>query len=155
MARVKGARLVGSADVLRVGIVLLSLAGVCLAARFTWAFYASAARRRRDTQAPPSRCLDVLEAPQAAVWGVPNALLGLVWYGLILLWVLWPAPLAAWHWTWRAALVGSAWTAVGLGVYLTHALLVVLRLPCRLCLLSHGINAALALLLSVAAAAPR
>lgn len=145
----------GTAEALRVGIVLLSFAGVCLAGRFTWAFYASAARRRRNTEVPPSRCLNVLEAPQAAVWGVPNALLGLVWYGLILLWTLWPAPLAAWHWTWRAALITGAWTAVGFGVYLTHALLVVLRLPCRLCLLSHAINGALALLLTLAAGAPR
>ena len=83
-------------------------------------------------------CASVVFTPSARVLGPPNSLLGQVFYAALLVgavagWLsdprLWPLYLAA------------SLVTVGLGAYLSYALLFVLRVPCPLCFASHGINA--------------
>jgi uncharacterized membrane protein len=45
-----------------------------------------------------------------------------------------------------SSLVVAAWFTVALGIYLAYALFFVIKTPCPLCLASHAINLALALL---------
>ncbi len=81
-------------------------------------------------------CASIVLTPQARVFGVPNSVLGQVFY-LSLLTGAWlgllDGPLRS------AYLAGSALT-VGLAVYLSYSLLYVIRVRCVLCFGSHGIN---------------
>ncbi len=83
-------------------------------------------------------CATVVFTPSARVFGPPNSLLGQAFYAALLAgaaagWLtdprFWPLYLAA------------SLVTVGLGAYLSYALLFVLRVPCPLCFASHGINA--------------
>lgn len=83
-------------------------------------------------------CASVVFTPSARVFGPPNSLLGQLFYlallaGAVSNWLTDPR-------LWTLYLGGSLLT-VGLGVYLSYALLFVLRVPCPLCFTSHGINA--------------
>ena len=123
-------------------IALLAAVGLAIASYFT----AVAFRwTKPDVRwIPPScrleerTCAAVVFTPSARVFGPPNSLLGQVFYAALLAgtvggWVsdprYWPLYLAA----------GVA--TVVLGVYLSYALLFVLRVPCPLCFVAHGINA--------------
>ncbi len=83
-------------------------------------------------------CAAVVFTPSARVFGPPNSLLGQVFYAALL-------AGAAFDWLTdprlRPLYLGASLVTVGLGVYLSYALLFVLRVPCRLCFASHGINA--------------
>jgi len=46
-----------------------------------------------------------------------------------------------------STLVVVAWFTVALGIYLAYSLFFIIKTPCPLCLASHAINLALALLL--------
>lgn len=83
-------------------------------------------------------CTDLSRTRQARVLGVPNALLGTFYYAAVLVAALTGALPALAPWFLAAGLV-----SVALGVYLTVQLLAVLRVPCGLCLTSHGLNLAL------------
>ncbi len=87
-------------------------------------------------------CLRLLATPDAKVFGIPNSLVGLIYYVSIL--VL-PIPIFE-----TVFLVASIF-AVGLGMYLTHSLLVKLKTHCALCYVAHLINLAIANLLIIRA----
>ncbi|MBI4481619.1 MAG: vitamin K epoxide reductase family protein [Acidobacteria bacterium] len=80
-------------------------------------------------------CRRIVDTRQARVFGIPNSLLGIFYYAFLLGAVVrgFQEPSL---WAFRTA---SAVT-VGLGAYLTYALLFRLRIPCPLCLTSHGLN---------------
>lgn len=85
-------------------------------------------------------CTTILHTRYARVLGVPNSAVGLVYYGAVLGLALAGAlPVLA------PLLLAAGLLTVGLGVYLTYHLLVTLRVPCPLCLASHGINLVLTL----------
>ena len=132
----------------RLAVVFLSLLGIALSARFTQAYYSREAGAARRSGLPISSCTNVVEAPQAAMFGAPNSVLGLVVYVALIIWALWPASTSVW---WQAITLGltvAMWAAVALGIYLTYALIVVLQVSCRLCLTSHALNLLLAMLLT-------
>lgn len=83
-------------------------------------------------------CASVVFTPSARVFGPPNSLLGQVFYATLL-------AGAALGWLTDPRLsplyLGASLVTVGLGVYLSYALVFVLRVPCPLCFASHGINA--------------
>lgn len=83
-------------------------------------------------------CASVVFTPSARVFGPPNSLLGQVFYAALLAGAAFER-LADPHWWWLY--LGASLVTVGLGVYLSHALLFVLRVPCPLCFVSHGVNA--------------
>ena len=83
-------------------------------------------------------CASVIFTPSARVFGPPNSLLGQLFYlallaGTVSDWLTDPRL-----WT---LYLGVSLLTVGFGVYLSYALLFVLRVPCPLCFTSHGINA--------------
>ncbi len=89
-------------------------------------------------------CRSVLDHPDSRVAGIPNSVPGLVYYCVVCIAAVagFPAPL-------RLPLLVSAWAAVALGLYLTYSLIFRVRVACRLCLASHAVNLALALLLTL------
>ena len=80
-------------------------------------------------------CIHILNTPQAKVFRVPNSVLGVLYYVSIL---LFPIPVFEIYF-----LIASIF-AVGLGMYLVHALIVKLKTPCPLCYTAHGINLVIA-----------
>ena len=89
-------------------------------------------------------CAAVVFTPSARVFGPPNSLLGQVYYAALL-----AGTVAGWlaDPRFRPLYLGASLATVGLGLYLSYALLFVLRVPCPLCFASHGINAVIAGLL--------
>jgi len=85
-------------------------------------------------------CIYILSTPQAKVFRVPNSVLGVLYYAAILV-----LPISVFE---IYFLIASIF-AVGIGMYLVHALIVKLRTPCPLCYTAHGINLVIANLLIV------
>ena len=88
-------------------------------------------------------CASVVFTPQARVFGLPNSVLGQVYYLVLLVGV-------GSGWIEGAvlyALLAASTLTVGLALYLSYSLLFVLRVPCRLCFTSHSLNIALCALL--------
>ena len=91
-------------------------------------------------------CASIVFTPRARVFGLPNSVLGQVFYAALLAGAalgLLDQPLLLG--LYRA---GSVVT-VALAVYLSYALLFVMRVPCPLCFVSHGINTVIFVLLLV------
>jgi uncharacterized membrane protein len=144
--------------IFRLLIVLFALAGLADAVYFTLAYYG---RIRKARWVPEifcaregSSCVTVVRTPYARVLGVPNSLLGIIYYLLLIVWiglvpryvslsghVLRPfETLGLW-------LLGASICTVVLGFYLIYALRRVLYTHCRLCYAAHAINVALLVLL--------
>ncbi len=89
-------------------------------------------------------CASIVFTPRARVLGLPNSVLGQVFYAGLLV----GTPLGLLDQPHLLALyrAGSLVTVV-LAVYLSYALLFVMRVPCPLCFVSHGINTVIFVLL--------
>lgn len=83
-------------------------------------------------------CFAILDAPDARVFGVLNALLGILYYLSILFFIM-VAPHDNGSIIYQIVVSISAGTVL-LGAYLSYALLAKLRTSCQLCFISHGIN---------------
>lgn len=83
-------------------------------------------------------CASVIFTPRARLFGVPNSLLGQVYY-LSLLAGLWTGRLWTPPFVWPT--LGASLVTVLVGIYLTYSLLFWTKIPCKLCFTSHGINA--------------
>jgi len=139
--------------VFRALILILSLAGLLNALYFTLAYYG---RVRKARWVPPalcaregSNCVAVVRTFYAHAVGLPNSLVGIVYYLGLLGWVLAGGGQASaagtviWlHGVWWL-LVAASGVAVVLGLYLIHALWRILRVHCPLCYAAHAINLAL------------
>jgi uncharacterized membrane protein len=136
---------------LRTLVILLSLAGLLDALYFTFAYYGRIKKARWVPEILCARegssCVTVVQTPYARVFGVPNSVLGLFYYVLLMAWVMGGQrleELAPWMgWT----LVAISGVTVALGVYLIDALRRRLHVDCPLCYTAHAINAALLVLL--------
>jgi len=115
--------------VLRAAIAILCLAGLYVSS-FMLRKYVRAQRGHLDE---PS----VVTTPRAKMVRVPNALIGLVYYGFMLL--LTPFLSRAYPVTIYAALIAALGAAVS-SLYLAYSLLFVTRMPCRFCWTGHVIN---------------
>ena len=126
-------------------IVLLSLGGLADALYFAFAYYGRIKKARWVPEILCARegssCVRVVQTPHARVFGVPNSLLGILYYLAVAGWALFGRiPGARWlNWTLMAA---SAVT-VALGFYLIYALRRILHTDCPLCYTAHAINAAI------------
>ena len=124
-----------------VELLLLScaLAGLIIASYFSLVYYRIIeadskwipAFCRMEKQA----CMKILDTREAKVLGVPNSILGLLYYGAILL-----VPIDSIEILFLVASIFS----VGLGMYLVHALVYRLKMHCPLCYTAHGINLVIA-----------
>lgn len=128
--------------------IALSAIGLYIAAYFTLVYYGLISA---NTRLMPSvcrleerTCQTVLGTRYARVFGVPNSLLGVLYYLTVMAILLmgWTvAPITG-------ALIAVAWFTVLLGLYLAYSLFFIIRIPCPLCLTGHAINLALAVLLT-------
>jgi len=143
-------------------IVILAIAGLADALYFTFAYYG---RIKKAPWVPEilcaregSKCFTLLQTPYARVFGVPNPLLGIVYYLLLI-----AGAMENWffgvdlyvHFAHVAVPLGmglliliGAGTII-LGFYLIYALRHKLHIACPLCYTAHAINAALFVLLIV------
>ena len=136
-------------------ISALALAGLVIAVYFTLAYYGRVKKARWAPEilcAPEgSSCVAVVATPYARVFGMPNSLVGIVYYLTVVGWavagqrlsiVLSGAALSL-----LLVLIAASALAVILGFYLIYALRRKLRTDCPLCYAAHAINAALLVLL--------
>ena len=143
--------------VLRVLIPIISFAGLLNALYFTLAYYGRVRKARWVPQALCARegstCVAVARTFYARVFGVPNSLLGIVYYLALIGWILAGGGRVSAAGTavgMREAwclLVAASGVAVVLGLYLIHALGRILRVHCPLCYAAHALNLALIILL--------
>lgn len=129
-------------------VTVLAAVGLCIATYFTAVAYRWI---RPDTRWIPAfcrmgeqTCASIVFTPRARVFGLPNSVLGQVFYVALLA----GAPLGLLDLPRLYMLfVGASLVTVGLAVFLTYSLLFVTRVRCVLCLTSHGINTVIFLLL--------
>ncbi len=124
-------------------VSVLAVVGLLISSYFTAVAYRW---MRPDAQwIPPvcrmeeQTCASIVFTPQARVFGVPNSVLGQLFYVALLL--------GAWR-GWLDGPFGDAYLVVSgvtvlLAVYLSYSLLFVIRVRCALCFASHGINLAI------------
>ena len=141
---------------LRALLVVLSFGGLAAALYFTLAYYGRIKKMRWVPEIlcarESSSCVTVLQTPYARVFGLPNSLLGVLYYGILIVWAVgysWPLSwfgdgdvLPGYRSFSNLLILASAFT-VGLGFYLIYALRRKLRVHCPLCYAAHAINAAL------------
>jgi uncharacterized membrane protein len=135
----------------RILIAVLSATGLYISIYFTLVYYGVIQAENSIMPAFCSMkthtCQSVLNTKFARVFGVPNSLLGVIYYLLILVLLfanlLFVPALSN-------ILVVVAWFTVALGVFLTYSLFFIIKTPCPLCLAGHAINLALAVLFTMA-----
>jgi uncharacterized membrane protein len=133
---------------LRALIFLLALLGLAISTYFTGVAYRLISP---DTRYIPrvcrlgeDTCAKVVDTPRARVLGMPNSLLGMLYYvALMALAVAGTAP----PWV-ELAYRLVAWGTVALGVFLTWSLLFITRVRCVLCFTSHALNLLIAVLMT-------
>ena len=150
--------------IVRAVICVLSLAGLADSLYFTFAYYG---RIRKARWVPEilcaresSSCVTVVQTPYARVFGVPNSLLGIVYYLLLIAGAVgnWSFGINVYVHLTRAVyplglvilIIVSAGTTV-LGFYLIYALRRKLNVDCPLCYTAHAINFTLFVLLVILA----
>ena len=130
-------------------VIVLALVGFADALYFTFAYYGRVKKARWVPEIlcarEGSNCVTVVQTPYARVFGMPNSMLGIVYYVLLILWALAGSPVPALRW----ALIGASTASVLLGFYLIYSLRRKLYTHCPLCYMAHAINAALLVLLVV------
>ena len=145
---------------LRYLIFILSLAGLADALYFTFAYYGRIKKARWVPEILCARegssCVTVVQTPYARLFGVPNSLLGIIYYLLLIAGAMsdWSFGIN-WHAHFTSFVIPpgvgililiSAGTTV-FGSYLIYALRRKLHVDCPLCYTAHAINAALFVLL--------
>ncbi len=145
---------------LRIAIIALSLAGIVISLYFTFAYYGRVKKARWIPEMLCARegssCVAVVQTPYARVLGVPNSLLGIVYYVALIIGAMkdWSYGInlylhltnVVFPFTFGLLIFISAGT-VALGFYLIYALRWKLQIDCPLCYTAHAINAALLVLL--------
>jgi uncharacterized membrane protein len=128
--------------------IVLATLGLYIAAYFTLVYYgivsASTKLMPNVCQLEERTCQTVLGTKYARVFGVPNSLLGVLYYLTVIL-------LLSGGWatgTIAIATIAVAWSTVALGMFLAYSLFFIIKIPCPLCLTGHTINVLLAILLT-------
>ena len=140
-------------------VIALAAVGLYIAAYFTLVYYgvleASTTLMPRVCRLEKRTCQTVLSTRFARVFGVPNSLLGVVYYTVVIVLVS-----TGWINASRGVFLGGvgfdpgivvvivAWFTVLLGTILAYSLFFIIKIPCPLCLAAHTINLALAVLLT-------
>jgi len=146
--------------IIRALIVVLSLAGLLNACYFTFAYYGRIKKARWVPEILCARegssCVTVVQTPYARVFGLPNSVLGIFFYLVLIGWILGGQPLGpsvfVGNFVFAPFVLALELTSLGtvlLGFYLVYALIAKLHTHCPLCYLGHAINAALLVLLVV------
>ena len=148
--------------ILRGLVIVLSLAGLADALYFTFAYYGRVKRARWVPEVLCARegssCLTVVQTPYGSVFGLPNSLLGTVYYALLIAWAVGGQSLAlefrlgmrSYLITFGGLLLAASAVTVALGFYLIYALRRILHKGCPLCYAAHAINLGLLVLFIIA-----
>jgi uncharacterized membrane protein len=88
-----------------------------------------------------STCISVVDTPEAHVLGIPNSLLGVGYYAIMLSTA--SARIALDRWLFLPAILGIAGIAAAFSLYLAWLLIFRMRTTCVLCFLAQAINLAL------------
>lgn len=127
-------------------IISCALAGMSISVYFTLVYYRLLPPDDRHIprfcRMKETTCRRILETREAKALGIPNSVIGLLYYISI---ILLPMP------QYEIFFLVSSLFAVGLGMYLTHVLLVRMKLHCALCYTAHFINLVIANLFIVRA----
>lgn len=91
-------------------------------------------------------CASIVFTPRARVFGIPNSVLGQVFYIALVAGVL--GNFVFTNPAYFFYLFASLLTVL-LGAFLTYSLLFLTRVPCKLCFISHGINLVIFILLVI------
>jgi uncharacterized membrane protein len=140
-------------------ILALAFAGLIISLYFTFAYYGRVKKSRWIPEILCARegssCVTMVQTPYARVFGVPNSVLGIIYYVAILGWLPWTSAV---HFQeehlslvlgWTGALILGGVVSVVLGFYLIDALLRILHTYCPFCYTAHAINALLLVLLTL------
>ncbi len=144
--------------ILRLIIALLSLAGLADSLYFTFAYSGRIRKARWVPQVfcarEGSSCVTVVRTPYARVFGIPNSVLGILYYLCLLVWIGFvPRHLSISGQIFRPFetvglwLLGASLLTVMLSFYLVYALRRALGVDCPLCYAAHAVNVALFVLL--------
>jgi uncharacterized membrane protein len=145
--------------ILRGAVIVLSLAGLADALYFTFAYYGRVHNSRWVPQVLCARegssCVAVVRTPYGSVFGVPNSMLGILYYALLLIWAMagqstalgFRLGMVYYSVTFSGLLIAASVVTVALGFYLIYALRRILHIDCPFCYAAHGINLALLVLL--------
>jgi uncharacterized membrane protein len=87
-------------------------------------------------------CASIVQTPEARIFGVPNFVLGLVFYSVLVVTIL--GDIGGFLFD---LLTATALLTVVLAVYLIYALRIRLKTDCVLCYSAHGINILIAMIL--------
>ena len=132
-----------------IALIFLSVIGLMISAYFTAVAYRWV---QPDVRWIPSfcrmderTCASIVFTSQARVFGLPNSVLGQLFYvfliaGTLFNWITEPEFIATLY-------VAASAVTVILGTYLSYALLFINRVACPLCFTSHGINLMIFLIL--------
>lgn len=128
-------------------LIVFSLVGLYISVYFTLVSYRRISPNSKFVpvfcRMEEGTCQLVVHHPDARVLGLPNSLLGAGFYlCLLLLGAGVDSPMLV------VTMRFASWIAVVLGVYLVYSLVFKVRILCPLCLISHGLNLAIAFLLS-------
>jgi uncharacterized membrane protein len=145
---------------LRFVICVLSLVGLADALYFTFAYYGRIRKARWIPEILCARegsaCVTVVQTPYARVFGVPNSLLGIAYYLLLIAGAVenWSfGNKSSVHFTSFAVPIGMAILiligacTILLGFYLIYVLRRKLHVDCPLCYTAHAINVLIFVLL--------
>jgi uncharacterized membrane protein len=148
--------------ILRGSVIVLALAGLADALYFTFAYYGRVRQSRWVPQVLCARegssCVTVVRTPYGSVFGVPNSLLGIIYYVLLMVWAMaWQSTnlsvrigMMSYSITLTDLLIAVASVTVALGFYLVFALRRILNTDCPLCYAAHAINLTVLVLLIAA-----
>ncbi len=137
--------------------IAIAAIGLYIAAYFTLVYYGLIAANTKlmpkVCQLEERTCQTVLTTKYARLFGVPNSLLGVVYYATVILllstdWIDAPggiAILGVWLELWFLVMI-AAWFTVLVGFVLVYSLFFIIRIPCPLCLAGHAFNLTLAII---------
>jgi len=136
-------------------IIAFAFAGLAISLYFTLAYYGRIKKSRWIPEILCARegssCVTVVETPYARVFGIPNSLLGIIYYVVLIIWaganrleLEYSEQVITAHFVrFEILLLPISLATVVLGFYLVYALRRKLLTGCPLCYAAHAINLAL------------
>lgn len=141
--------LLSSVMLMRFLLVVLAMIGTYISVYFTLVYYnllPANARFIPNFCRPGERsCQSIVHHTHARILGLPNFLLGIGYYLVIIVSGVFQLSEQL-----AASVIVLSWLVVGLGLFLVYSLFSVVKVPCCLCLISHGLNLLIAILVTFA-----
>lgn len=123
-------------------IAVLSTVGIADSAYLTLMHFGVAAPRSewmaRACDFEEGSCESVQKFPEATIFGIPSALLAILFYAFVLSAVL--VRVFTGSWLLPGAMLGVLIAALGYSAYLSYLLIAQMHIPCPYCLAAHSIN---------------